>query len=277
MSEDERLPSAPVHRSLGVRLGVLVLLAAAAIGAYVVFGENLTLESLAERESRLREFQRTSPVLMYGIAAAIYVAVTGASIPGAVPLSMGYGWFFGFLPALILVSFSSTAGASLAFLLSRFVFGDYLQRRFHSRLESFNRAFEQDGAFYLFSLRLIPVVPFFLVNALMGLTKIRLRTFWWVSQIGMLPGTAAYVYAGSVVPSLRELSDEGIEAAFDPRQLTQILAAFVAIGLLPLVMRFAVRTAAKRMGKSTPADKPTERSSKGRQYAPAGGTGDGGS
>ncbi len=163
--------------------------------------------------------------------------VTGLSLPGATVLSLIYGWYFGWVRGMVVVSFSSTAGASLAFLLSRFLFRDLVQRRFGDRLQSFNQSLEREGPFYLFSLRLIPAVPFFIINAVMGLTPIRLRTFWWVSQLGMLPGTVVYVYAGSSVPSLQTLADKGVSAAFTPQQLTQILIAFVVLGVFPLVVR----------------------------------------
>ncbi len=205
--------------------------------AYWQLGDALNLETLARQESQLREFQQKYPVLVYGAAFSIYVIVTGLSLPGATVLSLIYGWYFGWVRGMVVVSFSSTAGASLAFLLSRFLFRDLVQRRFGDRLQSFNQSLEREGPFYLFSLRLIPAVPFFIINAVMGLTPIRLRTFWWVSQLGMLPGTVVYVYAGSSVPSLQTLADKGVSAAFTPQQLTQILIAFVVLGVFPLVVR----------------------------------------
>lgn len=209
--------------------------------AYWQFGDNLNLASLAQRESQLREFQQQHPVLVYGIALLVYVAVTGLSLPGATVLTLTYGWYFGLLPGVVLVSFASTAGATLAFLLSRFLLRDPIQRKFGDRLEKFNQALEREGPFYLFGLRLIPAAPFFVINAVMGLTPIRARTFWWVSQLGMLPGTVVYVYAGSSVPSLQTLADKGIGAVLTPAQFTQLLIAFVVLGAFPLVVRLAVK------------------------------------
>src|SRR5204863_7676397 len=120
------------------------------------------------------------------------------------------GWAFRFWPALILVSFASTAGDIVAFLLSRYFVGDFLQARYGQRLAALNAAVERDGAFYLFTLRLIPRVPFFVVNVAMGLTRLPTLTFWWVSQLGMLPGTIVYVLAGASAPSLTQIADHGL-------------------------------------------------------------------
>ena len=152
-------------------------------------------------------------------------------------LTQLYGKTFGFLAAMLLVSFASAIGATLAFLLSRYLFRDSVQARFGMYLEKFNRALERDGAFYLFTLRLIPQVPFFVINVVMGLTPMPARTFWWVSQLGMLPGTAVIVYAGSAIPSLRKLAprikNEGLSAIISP----SLVIAFILLGLFPLVVK----------------------------------------
>lgn len=216
---------------------VLLLVVAAAVAGYIRFGDSLTLESLAEKEAELRQYRKTHPVLVYGVAFLAYVAVTGLSLPGAAPMTLVYGWYFDLLPGVILVSFASTAGATLAFLLSRYILRDTIQAKFGERLSSFNRHLEKDGAFYLFTLRLIPAVPFFVINLVMGLTPIRVATYWWVSQVGMLPGTIVYVYAGSTVPDLRTLSEKGASGVITP----QLIAAFVVLGLFPLVVRFIMK------------------------------------
>ena len=174
---------------------------------YALYGARLTLDSLADQESMLRRLQADHTVLVYGTAFLIYVTVTGLSLPGAAAMTLIMGWYFGLVRAVILVSFASTLGATLAFLLSRFVLRNSVQQMFGDRLRSFNDALEREGAFYLFTLRLIPVVPFFVINVVMGLTRIRTWTFWWVSQLGMLAGTAIYVYAGSSIPGLTQLAD----------------------------------------------------------------------
>ena len=162
---------------------------------------------------------------------------TGLSLPGAALLTLVIGWYFGFATGLVLVSFASTAGATVAFLLSRFFFRDAIERKFGDTTKSFNEALEREGAFYLFTLRLIPAVPFFAINAVMGLTKIRTWTFWWVSQVGMLPGTAVYTYAGSRVPDLQTLSEQGARAVFSGSQLLQITIAFALLGIFPLATK----------------------------------------
>jgi uncharacterized membrane protein YdjX (TVP38/TMEM64 family) len=223
------------------RGALFVLLVVIAGTAYMQFGEALTLENLARQETQLREFQSRHPVAVYGIAFVVYAAVTGLSIPGGAAMSLMYGWYFGLLRGLLLVSFASTTGATLAFLLSRFLFREAIQRRFGERLTNFNQALEREGPFFLFMLRLMPAVPFFMINAVMGLTPIRTWTYWWISQVGMLPGTAIYIYAGSSVPSLKRLADEGINAVLTPVQLTQIFLAFALLGIFPLAIRWIMK------------------------------------
>ena len=221
-----------------VILGIIVIVAGV---AYWQFGDQLSLESLAQRETQLRDYQSNNPILVFGIAFLVYVAVTGLSLPGAAALTLLYGWYFGFGKGVLVVSFASTLGATVAFLTSRYLFRDAIQSRFGKQLSKFNDQLEKEGAFYLFTLRLIPAVPFFVINAVMGLTSLKTWTFWWVSQLGMLAGTAVYVYAGSSVPSLKELADKGVNAAFSPTQMTQIVIAFAFIGILPLAAKWIVK------------------------------------
>jgi uncharacterized membrane protein YdjX (TVP38/TMEM64 family) len=236
-------PAPAVDRAIWKRLLVLAVLVAMAGTLFVAFGDELSFGKLAQRETALRQYQETHPVLVLGIAFLFYVLVTGLSLPGATVLSLSYAWFFGFWPAMILVSFASTAGATVAFIMSRHLFRDVINHRFGKQLELFNKALDEEGAFYLFSLRLIPIVPFFVINAVMGLTRLKVGTFWWVSQIGMLPGTVAYVYAGSTVPNLQTLADKGARAV--PPQL---YLAFVILGLLPIALK-------KLVGLMRPSDK----------------------
>lgn len=195
------------------------------------------LDFLAEQKSRLKSFYHTNPMIVYLLAFVIYVTVTGLSIPGATILSLLYAWFFGFGRGLILVSFASTAGATLAFLLSRYLFREWIQKKFGDRLRVINEAFEREGNSYLFLMRLIPAFPFFVVNVVMGLTKIRVVTFWWVSQLGMLAGTAVYVFAGSRIPDLMTLKEEGVKAVFTGPQLVQITIALAMLGLFPIIAK----------------------------------------
>ncbi len=216
---------------------IILLLLSAAVGAYLKWGDHLSLKSLAQQEANLTQHLEQSPVLVYSIAFLVYVAVTGFSLPGAAILSLVYAWFFKFVPGVILVSFASTLGACLAFLMSRYALRDLILKKFGNRLQSFNAALERDGAFYLFTLRLIPAVPFFVINLVMGLTPIRLGTFWIVSQIGMLPGTAVYVFAGSQVPDLNTLREEGVGKVFSP----QVIIAFVALGIFPFIVKYLMK------------------------------------
>ena len=240
-------------------IGLAALVAGAGL-LYWQFGQYLRLEYLAEREAQLKAFQADSSWLVFGVAFLIYVSVTGLSLPGAALLSLVLGWYFQFWRGLVFVSFASTTGATVAFLLSRYFFRDAIESRFGERLSVFNAALRREGAFYLFTLRLIPAVPFFVINAVMGLTKIRTWTFWWVSQLGMLPGTVVYIYAGSRVPDLQTLSEKGVQAVFTPSQLTQITLAFVLLGIFPLAVKWVLRslvpapqTAGAAMDQPTPS------------------------
>ncbi len=232
MSEDQPDSRKHGHRKL-LALGVVAMM------AVVYFGirDYLDLQYLAARESDLKAWQAQYPRLVFVIAGLIYVAITGLSLPGATVLTLLYSWYFGFFPSLFLVSFASTAGATLAFLLSRYLFRDAVQARFGERLASFNAAWAREGPLFLLTLRLVPAFPFFVINAVMGLTPIATRTFWWVSQIGMLPGTAVYVYAGSRVPGLQDLAERGVNAVLTPRQVTEIAIALLLLGSFPLVIR----------------------------------------
>ncbi|MEM6329858.1 MAG: TVP38/TMEM64 family protein, partial [Planctomycetota bacterium] len=213
----------------------------AVIGAaYWKFGNPETLNWLAEQETSLKQYQASNFLLVFGIAFLAYVLVTGLSLPGAALMTLIMGWYFGWGPGTLLVSFASTTGATVAFLLSRYLFQDSIQQRFGDKLQAFNDALDREGAFYLFTLRLIPAVPFFVINVVMGLTKMRVSTYWWVSQLGMLAGTAVYCYAGSRIPDLRTLIDEGAGAVFTPGRLTQIAIAFTLLGAFPLVAKKAV-------------------------------------
>lgn len=216
-----------------VRLLLLLGLIGVAAFLYANYGHLLSIDSLAAREAELRRFQVDNPILVYAAAFLFYVAVTGLSLPGATVLSLSFAWYFGFWRCLVLVSFASTTGATVAFLLSRFLFRDAIQRKFGARLTSFNQALASDGAFYLFTLRLIPSVPFFLINVVMGLTPLSVSTYWWVSQIGMLPGTIVYVFAGSQLPDLQTLADEGAQGILTP----PLIIAFVILGIFPLVVK----------------------------------------
>lgn len=234
--EGKRHISEPKPKGWGKLLFVAFL--AIAFLTFAYFAQNyLNLDFLAAKELELKQYYSAQPAIVFAAAFVIYVLMAGLSIPGATILSLVYAWFFGFWPALILISFASTAGATLAFLSSRYLLREWIQKKFGERLKVINEAFDREGNFYLFLMRLIPAFPFFVVNLVMGLTRIKATTFWWVSQLGMLAGTAVYVYAGSRIPDLQTLKAEGIKAVFTPNQLTQIIIALALLGLFPIVAK----------------------------------------
>ena len=213
-----------------------LLLAALLLGLIAVFfafdlGRYFQLEFFRSKQSAIEEFRSASPLAAAGIFFAIYVAVTGLSVPGAAILSLAVGAVFGLLWGTLIVSFASSIGATLAFLSSRFLFREWVRSRFGDRLRAIDAGLEKEGAFYLFALRLVPAFPFVLVNLLMGLTPIRTRTFYWVSQIGMLPATIVYVNAGTQLATIKSIS--GILSP-------ALIGSLVLIGLFPLAAKYVV-------------------------------------
>lgn len=237
MSDSSQAAAGGSRRRAWPRIVAALMFVAIVIAVTILAGDDLQLAKLARHEAKLRQMRLEYPVLVCSVALLAYMLVTGLSIPAATALSLLYGWYFGFWQGVLMVSFGSTAGATLAFLISRYLLRDIVRQRFGDRLQRFNTELEREGAFYLFTLRLLPVVPFFVVNAVMGLTLIRVRTFWWVSQLGMLPGTLVYLYAGSTAPDLRTLDERGIQGL----PVVQIAIALTLLGLLPLVTRLLLR------------------------------------
>jgi pyruvate/2-oxoglutarate dehydrogenase complex dihydrolipoamide dehydrogenase (E3) component/uncharacterized membrane protein YdjX (TVP38/TMEM64 family) len=213
-----------VSRSRLLVLAVIAVLVAAffALGGH----RYLTLEQLRAHQAGVQQYYASHPwqaALGYFL---VYVTVTGLSLPGATVLTLFGGAVFGLLWATVIVSFASSIGATLAFLASRFLLRDWVQARFGGRLKPINDGVAQEGAFYLFALRLVPAFPFFVINLVMGLTPIRTWTFYWVSQVGMLAGTLVYVYAGT------QLSEFRLSAG--------LVIAFTLLGLFPLVAKKAL-------------------------------------
>jgi uncharacterized membrane protein YdjX (TVP38/TMEM64 family) len=253
-------PTIGSRRHFWLRIFFLVLVVLTITVLAWQFGDTFNLQSLAKYEQSLKTYQQNHPLAVYFLAFVVYVVITGLSLPGAAVLTLLYGWYFGVVPAVLLVSFASTTGATFAFLLSRYLFGTAIQTRFAEQLKSFNKKLEEEGAFYLFALRLIPYVPFFVVNLVMGLTRIRVFTFWWVSQLGMLAGTVLYCYAGSQVPDLQTLADDGISAVISSDRLVPILIAFALLGLFPLAARYLVNYFLKSPVKNDNEPKPEKTS-----------------
>jgi pyruvate/2-oxoglutarate dehydrogenase complex dihydrolipoamide dehydrogenase (E3) component/uncharacterized membrane protein YdjX (TVP38/TMEM64 family) len=226
------------HTSTVWRWALLLVLAIAVAWALQSgAADALTLENLKARQAELTDWVSAHPWRAAGLFFVAYVAVTAVSIPGAAVMTLAAGALFGLLVGTLLVSFASTIGATLAFLTARFVLRDSLRARYGERLKKIDAGIARDGAFYLLTLRLVPVFPFFLINLLSGLTSIRLRTFYWVSQLGMLAGTLVYVYAGTQlarIESLRDVLSPGL------------IGAFVLLGVLPLLARWFTRWLAAR-------------------------------
>lgn len=224
------------------RWAVLAVLATL-IAAFFVFdlGRFLSLDQLRQSKAAIDAWREAHPVLTSAAYFGIYVAATALSVPGAVILTLAGGAIFGLLWGLLLVSFASSIGATLAFLTSRFLLRDLIQQRYGDKLAPINAGVRKDGAFYLFTLRLIPAFPFFIINLVMGLTPLPARTFYWVSQAGMLPLTAVFVNAGTELAKIDQLQD-----IVSPT----LLASLVLIGLFPLIARKAVEKINARRAKA---------------------------
>ena len=209
---------------------ILLALIAAAIGAFFAFdlGTHLTLENLQAQRGRLLDYYDQNPLTFISAYMGVYIAVTALSLPGAVIMTLAGAAVLGLTVGTVVISFASTIGATLAFLVSRFLLRDYVQNRFREKLRAMNEGIERDGVFYLFTLRLIPLFPFFMINLAMGVTPIRTWHYFIVSQIGMLPGTLVYVNAGTQLAELSSLS--GILSP-------ALLGSFALLGLFPLAAK----------------------------------------
>jgi pyruvate/2-oxoglutarate dehydrogenase complex dihydrolipoamide dehydrogenase (E3) component/uncharacterized membrane protein YdjX (TVP38/TMEM64 family) len=210
------------------KLGLLLI--AALIVVFFAFDLDrfLTLDALKSGQATFAAWYDASPWVVVGAYLLLYVAVTALSLPGAAVMTLAGGALFGLWVGTLLVSFASSIGATLAFLVSRWLLRDWVQGRYGERLAAVNAGMAKDGAFYLFTLRLVPVFPFFVINLLMGLTPIKTRTFYWVSQLGMLAGTLVYVNAGTQLARLDSLS--GILSP-------GLLASFALLGVFPLLAK----------------------------------------
>jgi len=190
--------------------------------------DSLTLDTLKNQQAALSQHFEANPLIFILGYALIYVVSTALSLPGATVLTLGGGAIFGFWLGTFIVSIASTIGATLSFLVSRFILRDTVQKKFQNKLKTINQGIQKDGAFYLFTLRLIPAFPFFLINLLMGLTSIKTLTYFFVSQLGMLPGTMAYVNAGTELTHI-----ESLKGVLSPG----LIISFIIIGLLPLLSK----------------------------------------
>ena len=188
----------------------------------------LTLQYLKSSKTLFISYYEQNPILVLGSYFLGYVVMTAFSLPGAVWMTLGGGAFFGLLTGTVAVSFASTIGATLAMLISRFILRDWAQGRFGKQMQTINSGIQKDGGFYLFTLRLLPIVPFFVINLGMGLTPLRTFTFYWVSQLGMLPGTLVYINAGSELAKIEAIGD-----ILSPT----LIGSFVLLGIFPLLVK----------------------------------------
>ena len=216
-------------QKMSVKFLVAAIFAALVI-AYPTFnlGQYLSLTYLKAQQGAFQNYYHDHQLATLAAYFFIYVMTTSLSLPGAAVLTLAGGALFGLTTGLVMVSFASTLGATLAFLVARFLLRDSIEAKFGGRLKAINEGIEREGAFYLFTLRLVPILPFFVINLAMGLTSMPVLTFYWVSQVGMLFGTAAFVNAGTQLAQIESLS--GILSP-------QALASFVLLGIFPLVAR----------------------------------------
>ncbi|MBB1401361.1 FAD-dependent oxidoreductase [Pseudoalteromonas sp. SG45-1] len=217
----------------------LLLIAAAAVGLFFHFDlhQLLTLDGLKGSMDQFNQYKEQSPLLVIGGFFLLYVVVTALSLPGAAILTLAAGALLGLVEGLLVASFASTIGATLAFLVSRYLLRDTIKQRFPERLAAIDAGVEREGGFYLFTLRLVPVFPFFLINLLMGVTSIKSWTYYWVSQAGMLAGTFVFVNAGTQLAQIESLS--GI-LSFN------LILSFALLGIFPFIAKGILNVFKKR-------------------------------
>ncbi len=207
-------------------IGSIICLVTAII--FLHLGDYLTLSYIKESQQRFSLLYSQHPLPMIASYMGIYIVVTVLSVPGAAIMTLAGGALFGLYTGTLIVSFASSIGATMACFVARFLLRDWVEARFESKLAKINQGIEREGAFYLFTLRLIPVFPFWLINLLMGLTAMPLRTFYWVSQAGMLPATVVYVNAGKELSKIDSIS--GILSI-------RLIISFAALGIFPFVTK----------------------------------------
>jgi uncharacterized membrane protein YdjX (TVP38/TMEM64 family) len=214
---------------------LIVVVVGVLIAAFFAFdlSHYFTLDYFKSQQAAITDYYAANPLLAAAIFFVAYVAVTGLSLPGAAIMTLVAGAIFGLLWGTVIVSFASSMGATLAFLTSRFVLRDSIQKKFGDKLTAINAGIAKDGPFYLFTLRLVPAFPFFVINLVMGLTPLKTRTFYWVSQLGMLAGTIVYVNAGTEIAKINSL--RGILSP-------GLILSFTLLGIFPLIAKWIVNT-----------------------------------
>lgn len=242
--KERRREGDKMNKGLIRKLILVALVAGAAIAFRTYHLERyLSLEYVKNSREQFTLLYQQRQFVVIGAYFVIYVLVTALSLPGAAVLTLAGGALFGFWIGLITVSFASSVGATLACMVARFLLRDWVQEKFRDRLRNINLGIEREGAFYLFTLRLVPVFPFFMINLAVGLTSMPIKTYYWVSQIGMLAGTAVYVNAGKELSKLDSLS--GILTP-------SLLISFAVLGLFPITAKKLLGLYRTRAGKPTP-------------------------
>lgn len=209
-------------------------------------GQFLTLDYLKASQERFLELYTNHRLAVIATYMTVYITVTALSLPGAAVMTLGGGAMFGFWVGVLVVSFASTIGATLACFVARFLLRDWVQNKFGDKLSAMNKGIAKEGAFYLFSLRLVPIFPFFVINLAMGLTPMNLLTFYWVSQIGMLPGTMVYINAGKELGQI-----ESLAGILSPG----LIVSFVILGFFPITVKKLLNLYKRKTGKQVPAEK----------------------
>ena len=209
---------------------IIIFVIIIVIASFFIFdlGKYLSLNYIKASQQSFEDLYYQHQILVLSTYMFVYILVAALSLPGATIMTLAGGALFGFIGGTIVVSFASTIGATLACFVSRFLLRDWVQNKFGDKLETVNQGVENEGAFYLFTMRLIPALPFFVINLAMGLTKMRLWTFYWVSQLGMLAGTMVYVNAGKELAKIDSLS--GILSP-------SLIVSFIILGLFPLTVK----------------------------------------
>ncbi|MBT8347099.1 MAG: TVP38/TMEM64 family protein [Desulfofustis sp.] len=223
-------------KKIGI-VGVIIIL----IALFQVFdlSQFLSLEYLKSSRETLARLYAENTFLVIAAYFFIYVLVTSLSLPGAAVMTLAGGAVFGLVTGTIIVSFASTIGATMACIVSRYLLQHWVQSRFGEKLTTINEGLEKEGAFYLFTMRLIPAFPFFLINLAMGLSKLPVRTFYWVSQLGMLPGTIVYVNAGKELGKIDSLG-----SILSP----SLLISFALLGVLPITLKKLIALYRRKRG-----------------------------
>jgi uncharacterized membrane protein YdjX (TVP38/TMEM64 family) len=236
-----------MNKKLVQRISIVAaIIIAVILFKFLGLGQYLSLDYLKASQDKFTQIYASHRLLVIATYMGIYIVITALSLPGAAVMTLAGGAMFGFWVGVLVVSFASTIGATLASFVARFLLRDWVQNRFGEKLSRINQGIEKEGAFYLFSLRLVPIFPFFVINLAMGLTPMKLWTFYWVSQIGMFPGTMVYVNAGKELGRIESLS--GILSP-------GLIISFVILGLFPITVKKLLNLYKKKTGRLLQEDK----------------------